>query len=104
VSSIESIVTVSSDDDDEDGQLIKLCTDGRVDDVRRLLQIGQNSIDDIDTALIVCARAGHVQLCAMLVDAGANVNYVDCDEWTALRAACYAGHVAVVDVLLKIGK
>jgi ankyrin repeat protein len=39
----------------------------------------------------------------VLVDAGAAVNRVDADRRTALRAACWAGHLQSVKILLEAG-
>ena len=45
-----------------------------------------------ETALIICAAAGHARLALHLVRGGANVDVFDGDGWTALHHACYHDH------------
>ena len=42
-------------------------------------------------------------ICQVLVEGGCSVNQVDSDLRSALRAACWAGHLACVEILLNAG-
>ncbi|MDF3053837.1 MAG: arf-GAP with coiled-coil, repeat and protein 3-like, partial [Geminicoccaceae bacterium] len=55
------------------------------------------------TPLHGAAAAGHAQVVAALLDAGAEVNHPDVHGTTALSDAARHGHVEVVTLLLKRG-
>ena len=55
------------------------------------------------TPLILAAYAGHVEICALLLDSGASVAKYDEFGWTSLMMAAFAGHADVVALLLDRG-
>lgn len=55
------------------------------------------------TALMYAARSGHLRIATRLLEAGADVNIVDAENWNALHYACFSGHTAVTVLLLQHG-
>lgn len=55
------------------------------------------------TPLMLAARYGHHEIVAVLVSAGAQLNRVDSDGWTALKSASWGGHVECVKHLVESG-
>jgi len=55
------------------------------------------------TALMAAAGAGHLDIVAVLLRAGASVDARNREGWTALTFAAAAGHAAVVELLLANG-
>ena len=53
--------------------------------------------------LMVACRDGHANLARMLLDAGAELNLTDDDEWTALMFAASRGDAELVRMLLERG-
>ncbi len=51
--------------------------------------------------LVIAADKGNFNTVLFLLDHGANINITDNTNLTALHAACYHGHVDVVDLLLS---
>ncbi|XP_018915889.1 palmitoyltransferase Hip14 isoform X2 [Bemisia tabaci] len=81
--------------------------DGDINRVRKLLQKGI-SIDGLDsggyTALHYAARAGHLSVCELLIDAGAAIDsQTRAGRATPLHRAVSAGKEDVVMLLLKHG-
>ncbi|HMS56972.1 MAG TPA: ankyrin repeat domain-containing protein [Fimbriimonadaceae bacterium] len=56
-----------------------------------------------DTPLWVASRLGHFELCKILIDAGADVNFQGRLGFSPLHAATMFGHVSVCELLLKHG-
>ncbi|KAG0295790.1 hypothetical protein BGZ98_001233, partial [Dissophora globulifera] len=101
-----------SSDDFFWAKFIEGCTNGRIEHVQEiLLQAPQlkDSIDNISSAtgmnpLHFAASRGHEEIVRILIDqAGAGVDVQDREGETALLKASYAGHYAVVCLLLKRG-
>jgi len=79
--------------------------DGDESQVRKLLIGTDPSARDSAgyTALHYAARAGHTNICKILLKAGAAVNATTGGGTTALHRAAYKGHKGVVEVLLGAG-
>ncbi|KAI0530450.1 WD40 repeat-like protein [Xylaria digitata] len=54
-----------------------------------------------DTALVVAAEAGHFDVCNLLIEKGANINYSSQMGRTALHGAVVAGNLHIVDLLVN---
>lgn len=78
---------------------------GRTDDARRLLPTADGR--DRHAALALAAQGGHVEIVALLLDAGEDANRYnpeDCHAHsTPLHQAALAGHEAVVRLLVERG-
>ncbi len=86
--------------------LIIAAANGRLNNVRRIIQAGENvNARDNErwTALMTAAIQGHTQIVHELIRAGANVNARDTVGWTALMLAARWGHTQTVRELLKAG-
>ncbi|KAJ8413850.1 hypothetical protein AAFF_G00064480 [Aldrovandia affinis] len=55
------------------------------------------------TPLHVAAQAGHLEICHMLLQAGANLDMCDGDQRTPLMHACENNHLETVKYLLRAG-
>ncbi|NTV79913.1 MAG: ankyrin repeat domain-containing protein [Candidatus Aminicenantes bacterium] len=81
--------------------------EGRVDEVRRLLDEGADieakGDNDADNALMEAARAGHTAVIQLLLDRGANVNSKRSSGLTALLVAADSGQLPAVRLLLSRG-
>lgn len=55
------------------------------------------------TPLMAAAGEGHADVVRALIDAGANPNRVDDDQWSAAMHAADGGHLAVVQALIDAG-
>lgn len=53
------------------------------------------------TALHVVARRGAIKVVKVLLERGANHSVATVDGWTPMLMAAFAGHVAVVAVILR---
>lgn len=54
-------------------------------------------------AFVTAAQLGCIDMVRMLIDIGVPVNVPDTGGWTALHAACEAGHGEMVELLLQSG-
>ncbi|KAI8905484.1 ankyrin repeat-containing domain protein [Gorgonomyces haynaldii] len=78
---------------------------GRYDVVDLMLQCGSspNALDSLDhTPLLHSAYSGHLSVCQLLIDAGADVNHRVRGR-TALKAAAEQGHADVCVLLIENG-
>ena len=55
------------------------------------------------TCLIDAASYGHLDICRLLIDKGAQVEAKDSDGWTPLHSAALRGHVEIVRLLCDRG-
>lgn len=104
----EMIPALSAISDSENGFLFVLSTFG-LDDV---LRIGLSQIDPIDTnqrtqvgytPLYLASTFGHTPTVTILARYGAKLN-VECGKFgSPLHAACFSGHLQVVEKLLELG-
>lgn len=83
--------------------LVDAAQDGKIDEVRRLLNQKVN-VDTTDsngeTALSVAAGKGHLEIVRLLLNAGANINHKGYMENTPLMEASHYGHLDIVEHLL----
>jgi len=89
-----------------DNALIGAVIDGKVDEVKRLVNEGaQVDVVDCDgwTPLHFAAKQGHGVVAEMLLDTGAKVDAAGKDGWQPLHLAAYNDNMDVVDVLLGHG-
>ena len=52
-----------------------------------------------DSALILAAWYGHLDIAKLLLDVNADVDIANCDGNTALNCAAYRGHASMVELL-----
>lgn len=57
----------------------------------------------VHTPLSAAAKLGHLDIAALLLDAGSNIDFHDIDIQSPLMAAAYAGHLDVVKFLVEKG-
>jgi hypothetical protein len=90
-------------------QLLKAAWDGKLVDVKRLVQDEGADVNFISlygygyTALYCASTKGFTEMARFLVDNGANVNFKRVDESTALHVASMKGHEKVVRFLVENG-
>uniref|UniRef100_A0A915KWT0 Ankyrin repeat domain 17 n=1 Tax=Romanomermis culicivorax TaxID=13658 RepID=A0A915KWT0_ROMCU len=87
--------------------LLDMASEGRIGMVRFLLRCGA-SVDKPnpvgETALTLAAEQAHTDVCILLLEWGADINYrTSADGQTALMKACRAGHYYTVQFLLSKG-
>ncbi|CAD7953312.1 unnamed protein product [Amoebophrya sp. A25] len=60
---------------------------------------------DLYTPLHRAVESGHVDVCKILLDAGADVNvsHPGLDGWTPLHLACWQNELAIIDLLVQRG-
>ena len=83
--------------------LIDAAQDGKIDEVRRLLnqKVNVDATDhNGDTALSEAAREGHLEIVRLLLDAGADINNKGYMQNTPLMNASFYGHLDIVEHLL----
>ena len=93
-------------DENRDKSFLKSCADGLVDQVDRDLRGAQDpNIKDENGAgaLFQAASRGHLEVCRLLLDAGADLEAVDDAGLRPLHSAAEAGHVQLVRLLLDAG-
>lgn len=82
--------------------LIEATLAGNVDDVKSQLESGTdpNLIYNTNTALTYAARDGFIEIARLLVEYGADVNWIDGEGVTPLILASFKNHVELVQLLL----
>lgn len=101
-------IVLSSFTQDSDRQLRDWSASGQTEAVRKLL--AESETVDVGyrdgmgwTALMYAAKAGHSEIVALLIEAGANVHSENNDGATALHLAAEKGRTQVTRILLKAG-
>ncbi len=87
----------------ESVQLIQAASTGNVDRVKSLLANKVNIDLDRGAAIGNAAAAGHTEVVALLIKAGANVNLRDKLGFTPIASAAYAGYGDIVRLLIDAG-
>ncbi|MEO1093395.1 MAG: ankyrin repeat domain-containing protein [Cyanobacteria bacterium J06638_28] len=82
--------------------LIETTLAGDTESVRSLLASGTdpNVLHNTNTALTYAARDGFIEIAHLLIDAGADVNWIDGEGVTPLILAAFKGHLEIVELLL----
>lgn len=82
--------------------LIEATLADNLEDVRSLLRNGidPNGVYHTNTALTYAARDGFTDIACVLIDHGADVNWIDGEGVTPLILASFKGHVDLVQLLL----
>ena len=89
-----------------DRRLRRAARDGKIDDVKQLLDHGAhvNAKDENGyTALTQAATIGSADIAKVLIDHGADANEIDNDDVTVLMHALKSDHFEVVDLLRQSG-
>lgn len=84
-------------------QLIQAAAAGNIDRVRSLLAGNVNLDLDRGAAIGNAAAAGHTQIVALLIQAGANVNLTDKLGFSPIASAAYSGYSEIVNLLIEAG-
>ena len=85
--------------------LIEATLAGDLDEVRSRLQAGTdpNLVYHTNTALTYASRDGFTEIARLLIDAGADVNWIDGEGVTPLILASFKNHVELAELLLDHG-
>ncbi|MEA5466671.1 ankyrin repeat domain-containing protein [Leptothoe sp. PORK10 BA2] len=85
--------------------LIAATLAGDVENVRSQLQQGTdpNLVHNTNTALTYAARDGFTEIALVLIDHGADVNWIDGEGVTPLILAAFKNHLDLVQLLLAHG-
>lgn len=83
-------------------RLIEATLAGNIEDVRELLQQGTdpNLVYKTNIALTYAARDGFTEIARLLIDHGADVNWIDGEGVTPLILASFKNHIDLVQLLL----
>jgi hypothetical protein len=63
----------------------------------------EGGFEDEWTCLMAAANNGHLDICLLLIDKGAQLEAKDGDGWTPLHCAAYRGHIEIVRLLCDHG-
>lgn len=85
--------------------LIEATLAGNVAGVRSHLQANAdpNTVHNTNTALTYAARDGYTEIAQLLIDAGAEVNWIDREGVTPLILASLKGHTEIAQLLMNHG-
>ena len=89
-----------------ENMLLKACSDGRIDAVKCLVEIGaslDSRNEQRNTPLHVAALNGHDFLTDYLIEKGAKINETNIDNSTPLHLAAEKGFIDVVKCLINLG-
>lgn len=79
-----------------------VCTSG--DSTNAVNLLDDVSYDELCSGLIAASSRGHVDICKLILQTNPQVvNYVDQQQWNALRSAACNNHDNVVDLLIQNG-
>ena len=87
-------------------QLFYFCWKGMTSSVKRMLEMKSINVEargcereDGETCLMIAANDGHLDICRLLIDKGAQVNAKDINGWTPLHLASWEGRIEIVRLL-----
>ena len=85
--------------------LIEATLAGNIETISQLLQNGTdpNLVYNTNTALTYAARDGFTEIARLLIDQGADVNWIDGEGVTPLILASFKGHLELTQLLLDHG-
>ena len=87
--------------------LLRAVKEGNIEAIWELFEAGEVEVNFQnhygDSALILAAWYGHVDIAKLLLDSGALVDAVNCDGNCALNCAAYHGFTEVATILLQAG-
>ncbi len=92
------MMAVEKNDIQSIGELIKLFGEYKPNQLRDFLNTKN---DDGETALIIAARKGHIEIIKVLCSAGANLEIADNDNLTAFAQAVISKDILAIKCLLK---
>jgi hypothetical protein len=91
-------------------QLLYFCMMGMTSSMKRMLEMKSIDVeaklsDELGggTCMKLAAYCGHLDICRLLIDKGAQVNAIDSGGWTPLHWAAEQGHVEMVRLLCDRG-
>ncbi|MEM9088744.1 MAG: ankyrin repeat domain-containing protein [Cyanobacteria bacterium P01_F01_bin.53] len=98
-------IAISESPVPEPPPLIEATLAGDVDTVRSLLQsdADPNALYNTNTALTYAARDGFTEISQLLLDSGAEVNWIDAEGVTPLILAAFKDHPELAELLLVHG-
>ena len=86
--------------------LLRLCKEGKVDEVRRLIESGANietKNRNGSTPLMIACGKGHESIVRLLIEKGADIEAQDNDGWNALMIASLTKGTSIAELLLERG-
>jgi len=89
-------------------QLHYYCRQGMTSSVMRILEMKSIDVEARErfcdwTCLMTAASRGHLDMCRLLIDKGAQMEVKDCDDWTPLHIAARHVDIEVVRLLCDHG-
>jgi hypothetical protein len=91
-------------------QLYYFCSKGMISSVKRMLEMKSIDVEarkggreNRSTCLINAARKGHLDICRLLIDKGADIEAKDREGWTPLHWVAHTGHIEIARLLCDQG-
>jgi hypothetical protein len=91
-------------------QLYYFCSKGMISSVKRMLEMKSIDVEarkggreNGSTCLTNAARKGHLDICRLLIDKGADIEAKDREGWTPLHLVARRGHIEIARLLCDRG-